>query len=151
TIGHVTTGTNTFADTTWFNNPALNNHPEDLLFVQHVYNPSFATTNLYSPTTVLFYDNAQHQWGLFTEDRSDCRYGSSFFVVKPGADDVAYQHLANAQNNASGYMSLLVHPLLNGNPNAIILIQQVRGAGPTTVSQLNFAVSFNAAYNRWAI
>src|SRR5262249_11101340 len=98
-IRHLTTGANTLADTTWFSHTALNNHPEDILFVQHVYNPTFAPGgNIFTPTVTLFYDNARHQWGVFRLDDNNIPNGTSFYVLKPGADDVAFQHLSSAQN-----------------------------------------------------
>src|SRR5262249_49347584 len=54
-VRHLTTSTNTLGDTTWFSSTALNNHPEELLFVQHVYNPTFAPSgNYFTPTVSLF-------------------------------------------------------------------------------------------------
>jgi len=120
------TSGNITGDTTIINNGATNNRPGDLLFITPNLTPGGISPCpcLVEPQPVygVWYDGIQ--WGVFDEDTS--AMGSLFafnVLVVPKASRSVFVHTATA-SNTSGNRTLLNSKLLNGKPNARILVTQ---------------------------
>jgi hypothetical protein len=120
------TTANISGDTTFINNGATNNRPRDLLFITPNLTPGGISPCpcLVEPQPVygVWYNGSQ--WGAFDEDGSAMGSLWSFNVlVVPKASRSVFVHTATAPNT-SGNRTLLNSKLLNGKPNARILVTQ---------------------------
>ena len=70
----------------------------------------------------VWYSYSRQQWAIFNENLQEMPTGSLFNVLIPSQQTAAFVHTAT-DITVDGY-SFLDHPLLNCNPDAIILVTQ---------------------------
>jgi len=128
-----TTVTNTAGGASFIDNPALNGHPEAILFVEHVYDPPGALQNTFTRSVGTVYSNVRQQWAIQTLDNQPLPAGKTFFVYKAGPGQVSYRHTTTAANHHAEAGTGLDNALINGNPDALIFVAHDAG----TTSALN--------------
>ena len=115
-------------NSTLINNGATNGHRKDLLFVT----PNLTPCGI-SPCPCListqqsvgvWYDGPSQKWAVFNENGSlmNSQFAYNVLVV-PRASRSAFVQTVTP-TNISGNRTLLNSPLLNGKPNAVVLITQ---------------------------
>src|SRR5262249_44156977 len=128
-----------------------NNHPEAILFVQHVYNPGEVGSSLYTHTVSTYYSSVRHQWAVFAPDGAPFVSGTPFFVLRAGPTNIAFQHLTSSANTF-GDFTVLDNPAINGNPNALILVNQNFGSGLSSGDSASpVYVRYDSEFGRWEI
>ncbi len=143
-IGNITN------DLTVMDHASLNNKPNALVFALPVYNPNGVTAGpgYYNHHIGAYYSPAG-EWGIYNEDQDAVTVNSAFFVyVANPAVDIAFKHTTTTGDITSNYTTLN-HPLLNGNPNAVVLVQHVYSSGNRF--DHNAGVWYNRITKRWTI
>jgi hypothetical protein len=136
-------GTN---DLTRFDNPLVNKDPAGCVFALHNWNPFGSGTSVYDKKVGVYYDGSV--WGIYTEDASILPENVYFNVAIAPKTDSAFLHSTTASNISGGNYTTIDNPLLNGNPNAKLLVQHVfRGPRQNT----NLGVWYNSSSSKWTI
>lgn len=112
------------------NHPDLNNNPNANIILTTYYNPNSLRN---SPNYAVWYNDGDGRWTIFTEDLSDIPLDSAFFVGVGGGAGVSAKHVATA-GNISGNYTVIDHPMLNGNPDAIVNFTHNWGTSGTTAN-----------------
>ena len=125
-LAHTTVGGaggNVTGNFTTIDHPDLNGNPALKLFVSQEFNGS-----PYEKSFGVFYSGGR--WRIYNEDRAAMIAGVKFQVVacEPGAE--VFNHLSGAANIVSN-RTRLDHPLLNGKPNAKIVVMHDWTVGQT--------------------
>jgi hypothetical protein len=97
------------------NHPDLNNNPNANIILTTYYNPNSLRND---HTYGVWYDDIAGRWNIYSEDFATIPLDSAFFVGVSGGLGVSVKHQANAGNISSNW-TVIDHPLLNGNPNAV--------------------------------
>jgi len=97
------------------NHPDLNNNPNANIILSTYYNPNGLRND--HPYGV-WYDSGDGRWNIYTEDFATIPENSAFFVGIGGGVGVSAKHVANAGNISSNW-TVIDHPLLNGDPDAV--------------------------------
>jgi hypothetical protein len=118
---HKTASENISSDLTRFDNPLINREPGAFIFALHNWNPYGAGTSTLDKKLGVFYGSSL--WGVFTQDASDMPENIYFNLAVAPKTDSAFLHTTNASNISANYTTI-DNPLLNGNSNAKILVQQ---------------------------
>lgn len=118
---HHTSSDNISFDLTHFDNPLVNRDPDALVFALHNWNPFGTGTISHDKTLGVFYST--NSWGVFNQDASAMPEGIYFNIAVAPKSDSAFLHTTSASNISFNYTTI-DNPLLNGNPNAKILVQQ---------------------------
>ncbi len=71
-----------------------------------------------------WYYNSQNKWTIFTEDLSPFISDASFNVLVPSTDVKSWKHIATASTITQNYTEI-DHPIINGDPNAVVLFSNV--------------------------
>jgi hypothetical protein len=152
-ILHTSSGANSVGSQTFIDNPQFNNQPDAVIFVQHVFNPGGVGGNNYTPTVAVAYDNVRQQWSIMNADGTPFPSGISFFVLKASPDETFFQHISSPANHLSEADSTtLDNPLINGNPDAQILVTQNYGTGATNFAlDHRVALYYDQSIARWDI
>ncbi|TLN09838.1 hypothetical protein FDZ74_11340, partial [bacterium] len=117
---HTATAANISGDLTLIDNAYLNNNPGALVFAIPAYNPGGVGGMYYPHNIGVYYQSALQKWGIYNEDDVNIVENSKFFVyVSHPSYDVAFKHITTAASTSGNY-TVLDHPLLNNNPNAVI-------------------------------
>ena len=121
--------------------------PTDLFFISKVWNPP-GQTGVYNDTEIAvgFYGLPPQHWYLRSESGGAIPVGSGFNLVHPNRTAPTFFHTADA-TNTTGATTTLDHPSLNGQPNALPVIQPralVTNDHPT-------GVQYSASLQRWQI
>lgn len=115
---HVTSNSNTSSHITTINHSATNNNPNALLIVTHDYGSS----GPYQKKAVgVWYSGGK--WKIYNEDRSAMLKGVKFNVLVTSPSSYSFSHTAASGNITNNY-TILNHPALNNNPNALLLVTQ---------------------------
>jgi hypothetical protein len=121
TIVHTATAENSSAQVTWIDDARINGNPNALLTVTQHWNPG-GTVGIYNEHAIgVWYDTAMQQWSIFNQDLATMPEGAPFNVLIPPTDEAFFTHTATAGNSVDN-VTWLDHPLLNGNPDAILLV-----------------------------
>ncbi|MEP2935894.1 MAG: T9SS type A sorting domain-containing protein [Gilvibacter sp.] len=137
---HDATAATISADASFIDHPDLNGNPGAQIVVSHNWNPSGATGVYNDKNTGVFYSVGQAMWSVYNEDASAMIEDSSYNVYIGDGSDV-FLHIADAGAVGSlASYSVLDHPDINGNPNAIIIL--------TTYYNPN-SVRNNETYGLW--
>ena len=129
---------------------ATNALPNAYVFALPVFNPGGVTAgDGYYPHRVgVYYEPSSTRWGIYNEDELNVSLNSAFFVyVANPASDVVYKHITTSGNVTANY-TILDHPMLNGNPNAVVNVQHI-----WTNTYLNETVGvwYSPSRGRWTI
>ena len=153
---HWATVSNTIGSETYIASPLLDDDPNAIFFVTHNWSPGGGAVGRYNPHPEgVGYSSTREQWGIFNEDGEDITVISAFnvFIPDPGAN--VFVHEATV-GNVSGNSTFIDHPLLNGNPDARMLITQnfnPNGESPLlgTANPHNVGVWYSNISDRWAV
>jgi len=118
---HHTSSDNISADLTQFDNPLVNRDPDALVFALHNWNPFGTGTITHDKTLGVYYGS--NSWGIFNQDMTAMPENIYFNIAIAPKTDSAFLHTTIASNISANYTTI-DNPLLNGNPNAKILVQQ---------------------------
>jgi hypothetical protein len=119
---HNTLSSNISGNLTYFDNPLVNRDPDALVFALHNWNPFGTPTTVYNKTLGVFYFSSV--WGIFNEDQTLIPEGVYFNTAIAPKTDSAFLHTTTASNISGGNYTIIDNPLINGNPDAKILVQQ---------------------------
>ncbi len=137
---HVTTATNTTGHITTLNHAQLNGNPNAVVFAQPIYSESGdrAITGAFRVT----YLNSR--WVIAYQNTNLSIAGVRFQILAmpAGASNVIVHNATSA--NMVGKATVLDHPALNGNPNAILLVTQQSDGN-------NHEIAVQYQSNRWSI
>lgn len=137
----------------YLNHASLNNKPNALIFLSHNYTAGGNTyNNQFSPVT---YDTSANRWyihGYIPGDEfTDIPGNATWNVhVVPSANEGSYRHTATNENTSGG-ITTLDHPLLNDNPNALLL---VTNHWPQNFVGATFSImtsQYDVASGRWTL
>ena len=141
---HKTLASNLTNDLTRIDNPLVNRDPAACIFTLHNWNPFGSSTSVYDKKVGVYYDGSV--WGIYTEDASNIPENIYFNVAVAPKTDSAFLHSTTASNISGGNYTTIDNPLLNGNPNAKLLVQHVyRGPRQNT----NLGVWYDGS--KWTI
>jgi hypothetical protein len=141
---HTATATNTFHNYTLIDNPLTNGKPNAKILVTPA-----DTTN--SRPIGVWYNGTK--WGIFNQDSANMPTGTFFNVfVIPETYAGGFVHQATAAN-ISGNYTVIDHPLINGNPNAIVFVTQNWNPGNVggTYNNHNIGIWYSSSQQKWAI
>lgn len=134
---------------TYLNHPLLNNNPNAIFLVTQNYEPHA----VYNDHAIgVWYDSAQNKWVIFNQDFAAMPANASFNVVVANPTSTAFIHKATggASGNITDHITYIDHPLLNGNPNAIVLATQ--NLTPHGVyNNRKVGVYYDSPRKKWAI
>jgi hypothetical protein len=147
------TAANSSANSTFIEHPLTDGDPGAIIFVTQNWNPGGVGGAYNAHPVGVWYNDIGGQWAVFNEDNVSMPVGASFNVLVPISDTTVFVHEATA-GNSSGNSTFLDHPLLNGRPNAKILITQNWNPGGGLGGTYNahpVGVWYSVAYGKWAI
>lgn len=129
-----------------FDHPLVNGNPNAMLGVQTYWNPNQIVND--KSYGVEYSGDA---WYIYEESLSGIPPGAAFFVLINGVGVQNHRHFStNTNTNSSGTM--IDHPLLNNNPNAIFLISHVYGiAGGGVDLNAQLGIFYNLNDDKWYI
>jgi hypothetical protein len=133
---------------TVLNHPDLNGNPNARPFIQTYYNPNNLRND--HPYGV-WYDVNISRWIIYSEDFATIPLNSAFFYAVLPVNVQSMTHTATPGNIFGNYTEI-DHPLLNNNPNGIVLLNHNWGASgdPSNVI-IDEAVGVWYTGSRWAI
>jgi|SRR5579859_212415 len=127
---------------THIDDPQFNGDPSAVIFVQHVYNPILPGASaaqpaapggvpgdLYTHTVAATYDAGAGKWAIRNTDGSAFPSGITFNVLKASPDESYFTQIVTAANQTVAYGTYLDSPLLDNNPDALILVTQLYQPG----------------------
>ncbi len=140
---HKSDSTNSYPNLTYFDNPLINKDPNAFIFALHNWNPFGSGTSVYDKKLGVYYTGSA--WSIFDQDATPVSPNIYFNVAVAPKTDSAFLHTTTALNISSNYTTI-DNPLLNGNPNAKILVQQ---RYINSYNNINVGVWYNGS--KWTI
>lgn len=118
TFSHTVTVANSTLNYSYIDHPLLNNNPSAIFFVSKTWdNMVYETAHV-----GIWYSTSAGKWTVYNEDGTTAlALNSTYNVLIPKSGTTRYTHSASLNS----YITDLDHPLLNNNPNAVILIDHV--------------------------
>jgi hypothetical protein len=100
------------------NHPDLNGDPSARVLLTNYFNPNGLRND---HTYAVWYNDVTSRWNIFPEDLGVLPLDTAFFMgVADGSNTAVATHVANA-GNITGNYTVIDHPLLNGDPNAVFV------------------------------
>ncbi|MEM7087768.1 MAG: T9SS type A sorting domain-containing protein [Bacteroidota bacterium] len=130
------------------NHPDLNGNPNARLLLTTYYNENGVRNN---HNYGVWYDDNINRWIIFSEDFQTIPLDSAFFITVEPDNAQTVKHVATA-GNISGNWTAIDHPLLNNNPDGIVLITHnwgISGASSNVVLDKALGVWYTGV--GWAI
>lgn len=127
------------------NSDSLAGKPDILPLFMHNFNPYSAFGKYVNVKQGLYFAN--NNWRLFNQDQSDFVENSYYNLWVPGAKEDAFKH-SSAPSNIKNNQTIIDHPSLNGNPNAIAVISSVWEGGYDTYYQ---GLYYTTSDKKWRI
>jgi hypothetical protein len=150
---HTATGINTVGNWTAIDHPLTNNNPDAIVLVTQNWNPG-GTAGTYNNQPIgVWYYSAIGKWAIFNQDNtSSMPIGADFNVLIPPTNAEVFVHTATT-NNITGNSTYIDHPLINNNPNAILLITPNWNPGGVggTYNDHTIGVWYSHGEKKWAI
>ena len=146
---HKTAASNSSGDQTFIDYPLTNNNPNAILFIVPSYNPGEVCPCAYEDHPVGVY-YASGKWRIFNEDLAAMPADASFNVFVPEAGSKVFVHTTTS-GNTYGDWTTLDHPLLDNNPNAVILVTQNWNPGGASGKYNNHPVGVFYSGGKWRI
>jgi len=150
TLVHTAIAANISNHTSIIDDPRINNNPNALLTVSQNWNPG-GGTGIYNPHSFgIYYFNGY--WRIFNQDFAAMPENASFNILIPSSDSAAFTHIATAANSIGQY-TLIDHPLLNGNPDAIALVTQNWNPGKSgeVYNDHHIGIWYSYSQQKWSI
>ena len=119
------TAANTTSNYTLIDDPGLNNQPNAILFVTHVYvSPGNNKNAVYDPHPIgVFYNG--YSWGIFNEDKAPMPIGAVFTVFETFGMNRTYDYTTIQKatvDNSDKQVTYIDNPVSNNNPNASLIV-----------------------------
>jgi len=99
------------------NHPDLNGNPNARIVLTTYFNPNGLRND--HPYAV-WYNGTTDRWNIFPEDLVNLPLDTAFFIGIPDGNVAVATHRADA-GNISGNYTVIDHPLLNNDPNAVFV------------------------------
>jgi hypothetical protein len=99
------------------NHPDLNGNPNARIVLTTYFNPNGLRND---HTYAVWYNNTTDRWNIFPEDLVVLPLDTAFFMGVPDGNTAVFTHRADA-GNITGNYTVIDHPLLNNNPNAVFV------------------------------
>lgn len=139
-------------NSTYLDHPQTNDYPGAYLFITQNYEPLFTGGEVNPSPTGVWYNTFSSQHAIFNQDLTNMPVGVSFNVFIPGPESISFLHTATLANSIFNY-TLLNHPLLNGNPFALVYVTQNWNPGGVgeIYNAAEVGVWYSDADERWSI
>ncbi len=146
-FSHAAGSRNIFYNYTLLDHSLLNDNPNAIVFVTQK-----KTMDTIEHPLGVWYTSYYRRWSIFQQDRLRMKSGSTFHVFVPPPSLRVFVHTATAANSTSN-MTWLDHPMLNNNPNAIVLVTQNWNPGGRggKYNNQNIGVYYDGVREQWAI
>lgn len=134
-------------------NPASNGDTNAIVFVTHVYSLS-DSANIYDTVPLgVWYNPVTQKWSIYNERPGSIMKHKMMFnvFVADTTGGRAFIHTSTI-SNTGGDRTLIDHPLLNGNPDAVIIVQHnwnPHGLLNGTYDSIPIGVYYNGS--NWAV
>ncbi len=138
---HVSTASNTSANSTYLDIQGLNGNPNAVIIVEYDKNNTVAN----SYAIGVWYNGSQ--WAIFNQSREPMPVGVRFSILWSNPS-----HQAFVQRSSGGKM-VLDHPMLNNNPNSGFYVSQIwnpNGIGGVYNNAV-ITVQYEATLAKWAV
>jgi len=141
---HQVTPGNLFFNYTLIDNPLLNNNPSAVFFLTKTW--EFGVYDVAHGG--VWYSQGDSKWTIYNEDNlGTLQLNSSYNYFIPDAGSTFFKHVATSDN----YITVIDHPLLNGNPNARILVLHDYTNSPGQMGYINSEIGVWYDGNNWTI
>lgn len=147
---HIATTANISSYSTYIDHPALNGNPGAIFLVTQNWNPGGVSGTYNSNSIGVWYDALQSKWAIFNQNFAAMPPNAAFNVFIPSAGSHVFVHTATA-GNISGNWTMIDHPLLNNNPNALVLVTQNFNPGGVGGTYNNKHIGVWYTGTKWAI
>jgi hypothetical protein len=150
------TSSYTSGDTSFIANGATNGQPGDLLFVTPNWNANGLCGCVYEQYPIgVWYDNSNHEWGVFREDGGTMPANMAYNVLAVPANQVNSSVFVQTSTsaNTTGDFTLINSPATNGNPSARLQVTQSwnpNGSGGRYNAH-NVGVWYDSSAGEWGI
>jgi hypothetical protein len=133
---------------TVLNHPDLNGNPNARIVLSTYYNPNSLRNN--HPYGV-WYDVNINRWIIYAEDFATIPLDTAFFYSVLPEVAISIKHIATAGNVTANW-TVIDHPLLNGNPEGIVLVGHNWGLNATSANIImDKAIGVWYTGSNWAI
>ncbi len=129
----------------YMENDTLAGKPDLLPLFMHNFNPYSSFGKYVKVKQGLYFSN--NNWRLFNQDKSDFVEDSYYNIWVPGAKEEVFKH-SSVPSNTNSNQTVIDHPSLNGNPNAIVVISSKWEGGYDTYFQ---GLYYRSKDKRWRI
>ena len=132
----------------YLDHPELNGDPGKNVVITNYWNPNGVANQKKYGT---FYDEIELKWVLYTENFTNPLNGVAFFVGVEGTNVDAIRHEATP-GSIVGNLSIIDHPLLNNNPEAVVVLTHnwgIAGDSSNVVIDKNLGVTYSGS--NWAV
>ena len=135
---------------TYIDHPELNNNPDAIAIVNGNLNPT--GTDVFNSNSIgVYYEPFNSRWGIFNENFELMPENSSYSVYILN-DGTGITHVSTSTNQGpAASITLIDHPLLNGNPEMQPLITKKWEESTQVYDTLNYGVYYDTDSSRWGI
>lgn len=139
-------------NSTYVDHPLINGNPDAILFVTQIGKSGRDASNTH-PIGVWYDENRGGRWAIFNQNLAPMPEGTIFNVVvseEPGG--TLFIHRSTSANTMGG-STYVDHPLMNENPEAILLVTPNwnPGGGTGTYNNHPVGIGYDADEDRWVI
>ena len=148
---HVATDANSRGDYTYLDHPAINGDPDAVVLVVPAPDRGSAGEGAYDHNIGVWYEPGAKKWAVFNQDRAAVPAGTAFRVVVPRESEGFVERLSSAPSGANG--TYLDHPLLNGEPEAVVSVTQNwnPGGGSGVYNDHPVGLDYDTGRGRWLV
>jgi hypothetical protein len=149
---HQTTAGNTNGNSTYLDEPLLNDEPNALALITQNWNPGGGAGVYNDHATGLWYSGVSDQWLVFNQDGAAMPEGAAFNGLVPNMDAGLFVHRATA-SNSSNNSTFIEHPLTDNEPDAIVFVTQNWNPGGVGGVYNDHAIGvwYNDLNGQWAV
>lgn len=120
---HYSADPNLDGNTTQIDNALINANPLEKIQITKNWNPNGTSYADYNNHETGLWYNGLSQWTVYNDDLNSMVGNLAFNIFIPGETADSYVHLSDAATIISNW-TVLDHPALNGNPNALLFVTQ---------------------------
>ncbi|KFE64853.1 DUF7452 domain-containing protein [Hyalangium minutum] len=113
---HSVTAANTIGHITYINNPLSNGNPNAIVTATHHWKGTYNKSDI-----GVWYDSSRAKWAIFNENTTVAMSSGMAFSVNISTAS-RFSFTAVVPSSTTGHTAVIDHPLLNGNPSAMIII-----------------------------
>ncbi|MBR9917083.1 T9SS type A sorting domain-containing protein [bacterium] len=131
-------------------NDAFNGKENLFPVFTHNYNPGGGPGKTQTENLGMYY--AEGMWSIYHESGSDFEVNSNYNVLYPDLNTGSWKHITTDDNSNNNY-TVIDHPKLNGDPDAMIFVSHVFNTNGASGSfhQHQIGVSYLTQQDKWAI